>query len=361
MRIGQNPAKFVETVPQPARVTVAIISYIPFLSGYYAQCLEVLKICLGSLWAHTDLPYDLLVFDNASCPEVRAWLREQHEAGKIQYLVLSDKNLGKAAAWNFIFAAAPGEVIAYADADIYFEQGWLSALVNILDTFPNAGMVTGIPMWSPAQFSTATVEWAEKTEGITLERGRFLSWDDYWKHARSLGQDEVEARGNFEKQEDQRITIQRVNDSASQRISNQQDESMSQRVGESANEPVNQSTNQPVNQSPISNLQFFVGAGHFQFVARKSVLQQVIPIPADKPMGQVRRLDMAINERGYLRLSTPEWWVRHIGNVLPEEVGGETRQKTATPTRAKGMRGPLRRVVQWVYHKSFDLLYKSAK
>ncbi|GAB4578837.1 MAG: hypothetical protein Fur0022_15740 [Anaerolineales bacterium] len=352
MRIGQNPAKFVESVPQPARVTVAIISYIPFLRGYYAQSLDVFKACLNSLWAHTDLPYDLLIFDNASCAEVRAWLTEQHEAGKIQYLILSDKNLGKAAAWNFVFAAAPGEIIAYADADIYFEKGWLSALVKVLDAFPNAGMVTGIPMWSPEQFSTATVAWAEQTEGVTLERGKLLTWEDYWKHARSLGQEEAEAQENFGKQEDVRITIQRFSDSASQRV---------ERI---ASQRVHRSTDQRINQSPITKLQFFIGAGHFQFVARKAILQQVLPIPADKPMGQVRRLDVAINERGYLRLSTPEWWVRHIGNVMPDWVG-ESAQATTTPRRPvkwgagrSWIRGPVRQFVQWVYHKAFDLLYK---
>lgn len=334
MRIGQNPAKFVESVPQPARVTVAIISYIPFLSGYYAQSLDVFKACLNSLWAHSDIPYDLLVFDNASCTEVRAWLNEQHEAGRIQYLVLSDKNLGKAAAWNFVFAAAPGELIAYADADIYFEKSWLSALVKVLDAFPNAGMVTGIPMWSPAQFSTATVAWAEQTEGVTLERGKLLAWEDYWKHARSLGQEEAEARENFGKQEDLRIEDRRlvIEDQGTHHLS--------------------------------LSTRYYVGAGHFQFITRKSVLQQVLPIPADKPMGQVRRLDVAINERGYLRLSTPEWWVRHMGNVVPDWAG-ESAQTTVPPrgpvkggTGRAWVRGPVRRFIQWVYHKAFDLLYK---
>jgi len=320
MRIGQNPAKFIESVPQPARVTVAVISYIPFLSGYYAQSLDVFKACLNSLWAHADLPYDLLVFDNASCPEVREWLSEQHEAGKIQYLVLSDKNLGKAAAWNFVFAAAPGEIIAYADADIYFEQGWLSALVNVLDTFPRAGMVTGIPMWSPEQFSTATIEWAQTTDGVTLERGKLLVWEDLWKHAQSVGMSEEDARKTYEEMENLQVTYQGV--------------------------------------------QCYIGAGHFQFAARKSALQEVIPIPAARPMGQVRRLDVAINEKGYLRLSTKDWWVRHMGNVLPEEAeGGRTRQKTtiwkhsSDNPSVKGIRGPLRGVLQWVYHKVFDLLY----
>ncbi len=326
MRIGQNPAKFVQSVPQPERVTVAIITYIPFLNGYYAEMLDVLKACLGSLAAHTETPYDLLVFDNASCPEVRAYLSAEHAAGRIQYLVLSEQNLGKAAAWNFVFAAAPGEIMAYADADIYFEQGWLTALVDVLDAYPNAGMVTGIPMWSPAQFSTATVQWAEAAEGVMLERGKLLPWADYWKHARSLGQDEAKARENFGKQEDVVIEDCRLQ----------------------------------IEDGTPHAARFYVGAGHFQFVARKAVLQEVLPIPADRPMGQVRRLDVAINGRGYLRLSTPDWWVRHLGNTVPGDIkaGAPVSRPAPREKKQRGLRGPLRRVVQWVYHKAFDLLYR---
>ena len=52
MRVGQNPAKFIDHVPQPERVTVAIVTYIPFLSGYYAESLEVLKVCLQPVAEH---------------------------------------------------------------------------------------------------------------------------------------------------------------------------------------------------------------------------------------------------------------------------------------------------------------------
>ena len=54
MRIGQNPAKYVKEVAKPARVTVAVLNYIPFLSGFYAQMLDVLKACLNSLYASSD-------------------------------------------------------------------------------------------------------------------------------------------------------------------------------------------------------------------------------------------------------------------------------------------------------------------
>src|SRR3989304_7286531 len=98
MRLGHNPAKFVDQVHKPQRITVAVLTYVPFLSGYFATYLEVVKACLASLWEHTDLPYDLLVFDNGSCPELLDYLNEAHRPGRIQYLILSKTNRGKGGA-----------------------------------------------------------------------------------------------------------------------------------------------------------------------------------------------------------------------------------------------------------------------
>jgi len=90
MRIGQNPAKFVKEVAKPERITVAVLNYIPFMSGFYADALEVLKVCLESIRQSADLPYDLLVFDNGSCEEARQYLLDEHQAGRIQFLILSE-------------------------------------------------------------------------------------------------------------------------------------------------------------------------------------------------------------------------------------------------------------------------------
>ena len=112
MRVGHNPARFVEKVAQPAEITVAVVNCIPFLSGYYEQSLEVLKVVVESLHATREPahPYDVMVFDNHSCAEVREYLKEASDQGKIQYLVLSDTNIGKIGAWNFMFGAAAGQV-----------------------------------------------------------------------------------------------------------------------------------------------------------------------------------------------------------------------------------------------------------
>ncbi|MDO9130434.1 MAG: glycosyltransferase family A protein, partial [Anaerolineales bacterium] len=141
MRVGHNPARFVEKVAQPAEVTVTVVNCIPFLSGYYEQSLEVLKACLISIHANTPEAHDLMVFDNHSCREVRQYLQEAYEQGIIQYLVLSDKNIGKIGAWNFMFGAAQGKYVAFADGDVAFRPGWLSASLALFEAFPNVGMV----------------------------------------------------------------------------------------------------------------------------------------------------------------------------------------------------------------------------
>lgn len=281
MRLGQNPAKSIQSVPQPAPVTIAVVTYIPFLSGYYAQSLEVLKTCLNSIWENTEPPYDLMVFDNASCQEVRAFLEQAHQEKRIQYLILADKNMGKGSAWNFIFQAAPGEYIAYADSDILFHPGWLSASLEILGAFPQVGMVTARPMRTPEAFYNRTLEWARCQSEVTLENGIFIPWEVYRQHVLSLGTPEEQARQWYESRSDWRLTYRGV--------------------------------------------QALAGAAHFQFTLRKATIQPFLPFEMDRPMGQVRSLDEQINQAGLLRLTTCQPLVTHMGNQLVGDALSELR------------------------------------
>ena len=167
MRKGQNPAKFVKDVARPERITVALLNYIPFLSGFYAETLDVLKVSLESMRKDPGLPFDLMVFDNGSCEEVREYLVNEKEEGRIQYLILSEKNMGKGGAWNMMLTGAPGEIIAYTDSDVLFSPNWLSRSVEILETFPNVGMVTARPFRTPPEFYETTLKWAR--DNATLD------------------------------------------------------------------------------------------------------------------------------------------------------------------------------------------------
>ena len=272
MRIGQNPAKNQKEVAKPERITVAVLNYIPVLAGYYSQMLDVLKVCLGSIRDTADLPFDLLVFDNGSCEEVTRYLNEEKNQGRIQYLMLSSKNLGKGGAWNMIFSGAPGEIIAYTDNDVQFYPGWLSNSVSLLESYPNVGMVTARPFRTPPEFYTSTLKWAKDNPDVIVENGQLIPFDVLHVFNLSLGQEDEYSRGLIKNSEDILLDYR--------------------------------------------NSRAIVGGSHWQFTARKDVLQDFLPFQMDRPMGQVRQLDDRMNQKGYLRLMLPEPLAMNLSNSL---------------------------------------------
>ena len=84
---------------------------------------------------NAGFPFDLMLFDNGSCEEVQQYFLDEFNTGNIEYLLLSQKNLGKGGAWNLLFGGAPGEIIAYTDNDVLFSKNWLKESVSLLGDF----------------------------------------------------------------------------------------------------------------------------------------------------------------------------------------------------------------------------------
>lgn len=313
MRIGQNPAKYAKSVAKPERITVVVLNYIPFISGFYAETLEVLKLCLASARKDAGLPFDLMVFDNGSCPEVQDWLLGEQRAGNIQYLLLSGKNLGKGGAWNQIFSGAPGDIITYADSDVLFNSNWLRRSVELLETFPNVGMVTARPFRTNPDFHSQTAGWAEKTRDVQLERGSFIPWQDFLEFDLSLGQAEADIRERYDSTEDVRIVYH--------------------------------------------GLSAFAGASHWQFTAYKKVLAQFLPFDMDRPMGQVKQLDQRMNEAGFLRLMVSDPLAMNMSNTLRGITGQPEIVESKNTSRlidSPFIKAPLLRLYDKIFRWYYD-------
>ena len=315
MRKGQNPAKFVKDVARPERITVALLNYIPFLSGFYAETLDVLKVSLESMRKDTGLPFDLMVFDNGSCEEVREYLVNEKEEGRIQYLTLSEKNMGKGGAWNVMLTGAPGEIIAYTDSDVLFSPNWLKRSVEILETFPNVGMVTARPFRTPPEFYETTLKWAR--DNATLDEGQFIPWETFLEFNLSLGQTEEENKKVYAETKDWRIQYKGVTAMA--------------------------------------------GASHWQFTAYKSTLQQFLPFEMDKPMGQVRQLDKRMNDAGLLRLMVSDPLAMNMSNTLGYlhgELGKDVEKKKRVSFGKRLLElPPIKKMLLGIYNKIFVWYY----
>lgn len=334
-RTGRHPLKEKDLaldLPAAQAVTVTTITHIPILGGYWQHSLEVLKLFFESLRANTQTPFDLVLFDNASCREVTDYLSGLKEEGLIQYLVLSDRNFRKLGALDFLLRAAPGEFVAYADSDVYFLPGWLERSLEVMRAFPQAGMVSAVPTVDKAEkYLASTLAGIAGDPMVTVEKGPNLVPEAFIRaHQLSLGKDPMPL------------------------LSAGRTDTRLSRCGVRA----------------------FLSAQDFQFLTRREVISRVLPLSGDEEVPSYDPIyspvfEAKVDRAGFWRLSTADYLVHHMGNSVPDlqkelaeisnglslpgtSLASAKDKKKGGLWKSHWLRKVLKRLHTWSYRKLFE-------
>lgn len=283
MRVGNNPLKGGRAESMPKLVGI-VITHLPEETGYHAYRLEIVQTCLETMRANAGMDLAMCVWDNGSGPQLREWLQEEY---KPEYLVLSP-NVGKSSARTASVRMFPPEtVVCVSDDDMLYLPNWLAPQLDLLHHFPNVGAVSGYPVRTQFRWGIdSTLKWAE--QNATHRWGRFIpeEWERDW--CASIGRDYVWHR-----------TKHAVND-----------------------------------QDLLIEYQgrFAYGtAHHCQFIALAGRIEFLVEWHPDA-VADEKPFDRAIDAQGYLRLTTTERLVRHMGNVIDPDLRREiNRCQTITP------------------------------
>ena len=290
MRKGQNPAKAGIKAYTPRRLGVATLVYIPVQEGYFDQSLEVFKIHLASLRQYTSEEFDSLVFDNGSCPEVKRELEKMHEQGLIDWLILSEHNLGKTGALNLILAGMPNEWICFADSDMLFRAGWLEACWKINESFQNSAMIGAQVIFPDWDVDKGNTEFRKTTDPrFVFSKEKAPEWlvDEYCR-----------ARG---------ASIERTLVYREMLL----DKARNVETGVEV---------------------YLGGNSHQQFLARRAVLSQILPLPSGLQLSREQDTyqDRRLDELGYLHPTTTVPYLYHMGNTIDPEIIPEVNRLNAS-------------------------------
>ena len=271
MRVGFNPHKDKQQPKSDYFHQVVIPVYIPNQKGYFKDSLEILKLCLDSLFiTKLDMTY-ITIVNNGSCIEVGEYLNDLFHENKI-HEIIHTTNIGKL---NAILKGIIGHnfsLITIADSDVMFLNDWQKASYSVFENFHKAGVVCPTPSSRSLRTYTANVYW-------DMFFSKRLLFSEVYNHkslkmfAESIGNPDFYNKVQLQKY----LTITNKNQKA------------------------------------------VIGAGHFIATYRAVIFEDIHIKHSNYKLGgdsENKILDIPVIKKGFWRLSTSDNYAYHLGNVV---------------------------------------------
>ena len=275
MRKGQNPAKSVNHVAKPERITVALLNYIPFLSGFYTEALDVLKVSLTD--AQRCRPAVRLCWSLTTAPATKCVIfwQKKKQPGGYNICCYPRRISARAEPGTSSWQVPPGEIIAYTDSDVLSPQlahpfggnpGNLPQCRHGNRSLPHAASSTAQP------YDWARKECRSRRRSIhpvgNLPGTQSLAWTDRRRKQESISR-ELKLENNLQYVVAPPKYGAVANREAATTISQSEETASQQTLAATSNEIV-----------------AIAGASHWQFTAYKSTLQQFLPFDMARPWGK---------------------------------------------------------------------------
>ncbi|WGK63801.1 glycosyltransferase [Croceiramulus getboli] len=279
MRSGVNPQKYLDkrNVRFWHRILVPI--HIPDLENdYYKESLDITKICLERLIATINPETTAItVINNNSIVQLRDLLSELMPS--VDKVVHYNSNKGKV---NAVLAEVRGAYepfITITDADVLFFAGWETAVFEVFQTHPKAGVVSPLPMPALAFYHNESL-FFDHLISSRLKYGSVTSQKDHQLYLKSMS-----------------------NDALLKRVGSQPNWNEKQYYLDRKTKAI-------------------VGAGHFAATYRTKLFrgEESFPERVFENAYESVFIDQLASIKGYYRLSTKETFAYHMGNKLDKDI-----------------------------------------
>jgi hypothetical protein len=277
MRIGSNPNnhKTIDLSVKSHRIIIPV--YIPNNEGYFADAFNVFKVCITSLLKTINNDSLITLISNDSSKEVNDYIYQLWTDKKIDKAVFNIENIGKINAIITETRASFEEFISYADADVFFDKGWLKQTYSMFQNVPKAGFVSMNP--TPRNYTHSESTIFANLYSILFKKQKtstVCSYEDLEHFHKSIGKD-----------------------------SNFTDNIFNSYV------------------YCISKENYIIGAGHFCCTIRKTPTLKLVPKERSNigvsGGSESIYLDIPFDKTGLWKISSPKSYVWHMGNVLEKE------------------------------------------